>query len=139
MLDIVCHARLFIRKGKAMVERALRWIDVATLSTGLPLRIAVHEFRGAPGGPTVGITAAIHGDELAPVEVAPAGGAPERAEVRGTVRIALAVNPLVPVRRRATPQDMTNLNRVFPGDPNGWLGATGGQVRRRVPAGLDAA
>ena len=48
--------------------RTLRWIDVTTLASGLPLRVAVHEIRGARPGPTVGITASIHGDELAPVE-----------------------------------------------------------------------
>jgi predicted deacylase len=101
----------------------LRWIDVATLSTGLPLRIAVHEFSGTAGGPTVGITAAIHGDEVAPVEALRrlaqllAG-----AELRGTVRIAPVVNPLsFQSQTRHTPQDMNNLNRLFPGNPAGWL------------------
>ena len=55
-----------VERGRG--ERSMRWIDVATLASGLPLRVAVHELRGASDGPTVGITAAIHGDELAPVE-----------------------------------------------------------------------
>lgn len=106
-----------------MAVHRLRWIDVATLSTGLPLRIALHEFHGAAGGPTVGITAAIHGDELAPVEaLRRLSGRLQRAELRGTVRIAPVVNPLsFQSQTRNTPQDMTNLNRVFPGNPHGWL------------------
>lgn len=106
-----------------MAAHAFSWIEVATLSTGLPLRIAVHEFRGSSPGPTVGISAAIHGDELAPVEALRLLA--ERlmeADVRGTVRIVPVVNPLAfQAQTRHTPQDMTNLNRVFPGDPNGWL------------------
>jgi hypothetical protein len=111
------------REGEPVAEHTLNWIDVATLSTGLPLRVAVHEFRGAPGGPTVGITAAIHGDELAPVEaLRRLATRLEQTELRGTLRIAPVVNPLsFQSQTRNTPQDMTNLNRVFPGDPNGWL------------------
>lgn len=101
----------------------MRYIDVATLSTGLPLRIAVHEITGARPGPTVGLTAAIHGDELAPVEALRrlvAGIDPN--ELAGTLRVAPVVNPLAfQAQARHTPQDGQNLNRVFPGDPGGWL------------------
>jgi uncharacterized protein len=99
------------------------WIEVATLSTGLPLRL-VHEIAGKAGdGPTVGITASIHGDELAPVEalrrllasIDPRG-------LRGRLLVVPVVNPLAfQAQTRHTPQDMQNLNRVFPGDPDGWL------------------
>ncbi|HUG15544.1 MAG TPA: succinylglutamate desuccinylase/aspartoacylase family protein [Thermomicrobiales bacterium] len=103
--------------------RTLRWIDVTTLATGLPLRIAVHELRGARPGPTVGVTAAIHGDELAPVEALRRLVATlDPAEMAGRLSIAPVVNPLAfQAQTRHTPQDMQNLNRVFPGDPNGWL------------------
>ena len=102
---------------------SLRWIEVATLSTGLPLRIAVHEITGAAPGPTVGITASVHGDELAPVEaVRRLVASIDPAELRGTLRIVPVVNPLAfQSQTRHTPQDMQNLNRVFPGDPDGWL------------------
>ncbi len=105
-----------------MADYALRWIDVTTLSTGLPLRVAVHEYRGA-AGPTVGISAAIHGDELAPVEaLRRLAGRLAGADLRGRVLIAPVVNPLAfQSQTRHTPQDMTNLNRVFPGNPGGWL------------------
>ena len=45
------------------------WIDVATMATGLDLKIASYTVEGANDGPTVGLTAGIHGDELVPVEV----------------------------------------------------------------------
>jgi predicted deacylase len=106
-----------------MTNHVLRWIEVTTLATGLPLRIAVHEISGANPGPTVGITASIHGDELAPVEALRRLVASiDPATLRGTLRIAPVVNPLAfQSQTRHTPQDMQNLNRVFPGDSNGWL------------------
>ena len=101
----------------------IRWIDVGVLATGLPLRIAVHELRGEREGPTVGISASVHGDEVTPVEavrkllaeVSPAG-------IAGRLVVAPVVNPLAfQSHTRHTPQDMQNLNRVFPGDRDGWL------------------
>ncbi|MDQ4044038.1 MAG: succinylglutamate desuccinylase/aspartoacylase family protein [Chloroflexota bacterium] len=109
--------------GSITGSTSLRWIEVATLSTGLPLHIAVHEITGASPGPRVGITASVHGDELAPVEaVRRLVVSIDPAELRGTLRIAPVVNPLAfQSQTRHTPQDMQNLNRVFPGDPDGWL------------------
>jgi hypothetical protein len=103
--------------------RDLHWIDVATLSSGMPLRIAVHELRGTRSGPTLGICAAIHGDELAPVEaLRRLLGSLDRAELSGRLMVAPLVNPLAfQSQTRHTPQDMQNLNRLFPGDPDGWL------------------
>lgn len=106
-----------------MPAHHLRWIEITTLASGLPLRLAEHTFSGGQPGPSVGITAAIHGDELAPVEALRQLAARlQSAELRGTVRIVPVVNPLsFQAQTRNTPQDMTNLNRVFPGDRNGWL------------------
>jgi predicted deacylase len=121
--------------------RSLRWIDVATLASGLPLRVAVHELRGASDGPTVGITAAIHGDELAPVEaVRRLLDRIDINELRGRLIVVPVVNPLAfQSQTRHTPQDMQNLNRVFPGDRDGWLTE---QLATRIVAevlpGLDA-
>jgi len=103
--------------------RTVRWIEVATLSSGLPLRIAVHEITGARPGPVVGITASIHGDELAPVEaLRRLLESIDPTEMSGSLRVVPVVNPLAfQAQTRHTPQDMQNLNRVFPGDPDGWL------------------
>lgn len=103
--------------------RTLRWIDVTTLATGLPLRIALHEIQGARPGPAVGITAAIHGDELTPVEaVRRLLSSLDPREMSGRLLIVPVVNPLAfQAQTRHTPQDMQNLNRVFPGDASGWL------------------
>lgn len=120
---------------------SLRWIEVATLASGLPLRIAVHEINGANPGPTVGITASIHGDELAPVEaIRRLVASLNPAEMAGTLRIAPVVNPLAfQSHTRHTPQDMQNLNRVFPGDAGGWLTEQlGARFVEEFLPGLDA-
>ena len=104
-------------------HRELRWIDVGTLATGLPLRIAVHELRGDRDGPTVGICASIHGDEVTPVDAIRrllAELSPD--DITGRLVVVPVVNPLAfQSHTRHTAQDMQNLNRVFPGDANGWL------------------
>jgi predicted deacylase len=103
--------------------QTVRWIDVTTLASGLPLRIAVHEIVGARSGPTVGITASIHGDELAPIEaIRRLLATLDVADLSGRLLVVPVVNPLAfQAQTRHTPQDMQNLNRVFPGDPDGWL------------------
>lgn len=104
-------------------HRELRWIDVGTQATGLPLRVAVHELRGDRDGPAVGICASIHGDEVTPVEAIRrllADLSPD--DISGRLVVAPVVNPLAfQAHTRHTPQDMQNLNRVFPGDADGWL------------------
>jgi predicted deacylase len=103
-----------------MIER----IPVTTLVSGSELALTIHTFRGA-AGPRVGVSAAIHGDETVGVEVlrrlagllAEAGN-----DLRGTVRLLPVGNPLAyETNTRNTVLDQTNLNRVFPGDPDGWL------------------
>ncbi len=111
------------KAGAGAPGRTVRWIDVTTLATGLPLRVAVHEINGGRSGPTVGITASIHGDELAPVEALRRLLATiDPADISGRLLVVPVVNPLAfQSQTRHTPQDMQNLNRVFPGDPDGWL------------------
>lgn len=108
----------------------IRWIDVGTLATGLPLRIAIHDIRGERDGPTVGICASIHGDEVTPVEaIRRLLGELSPADIAGRLIVAPVVNPLAfQSHTRHTPQDMQNLNRVFPGDGDGWLTEQLGRV-----------
>ncbi|MEZ4570473.1 MAG: succinylglutamate desuccinylase/aspartoacylase family protein [Thermomicrobiales bacterium] len=98
-------------------------LTVGTLATGLPLRIAIHEIDGDRDGPTVGISASVHGDEVTPVEAVRRLLAEiSPADISGKLVVAPVVNPLAfQSHTRHTPQDMQNLNRVFPGDADGWL------------------
>lgn len=98
-------------------------LPVATLANGHRLELPVHEVRGAQDGPTLGITAAIHGDEPLGTEVIRRVLAElDPAAIRGTVLAMPVVNPYAyQSNTRNTPLDMSNLNRVFPGDVDGML------------------
>jgi hypothetical protein len=103
--------------------KSFSWLSVTTLASGMELRIPVHRIVGAHPGPTLGITAGIHGDEYLPLEVVRQMVAQiDPAQLHGTIIAIPVVNPLaIESQTRNTPIDMLNLNRVFPGDPNGWL------------------
>ncbi|MBO6939183.1 MAG: succinylglutamate desuccinylase/aspartoacylase family protein [Deltaproteobacteria bacterium] len=85
-----------------------------------PVRIPLIVVQGAHDGPTVGLTAAVHGNEL--------NGIPtihrlfkrlDPAEVRGTVVGATIVNVPGYLRYDRLFPDDRDLNRIFPGKPNG--------------------
>lgn len=117
------------------------WITLGAMATGAPLRLPIHTIRGAQPGPVVGLSAGIHGDEIAPVEVVRrVVEVLDPASLRGTLRVMPVANPLAfEGASRHTPHDMQNLNRVFPGDPAGWLTEqlAAAIVERFLP-GLDA-
>jgi predicted deacylase len=104
-----------------MTGRRLRWIEVATLATGAPLRVPVHEVDGAAAGPCLGVSALLHGDEVTGPEVVRRvldGVDPEK--LRGRLRLVPVANPLAfQALTRVTPGsiEISNLNRVFPADP----------------------
>jgi predicted deacylase len=106
--------------------RTTRWVDVATLASGASLRLALHEIVGTRGdGPTLGISALIHGDEIVGLEVIRriiAGTDPTK--LRGRLLLLPVANPLAfEALTRNTPLavEVGNLNRVFPGDAAGDL------------------
>ncbi len=97
-------------------------IPITSLASGAEISLALHELRGRRGDvPTLGLAAGIHGDEAVGVEILfrirrrlSAG------DLRGRVLMLPCANPLsYAAITRNTPLDMTNLNRVFPGDPHG--------------------
>ncbi|HYU17396.1 MAG TPA: succinylglutamate desuccinylase/aspartoacylase family protein [Chloroflexota bacterium] len=98
-------------------------IPVTTLASGQELFIPLHRLEGAAPGPTLGLSAVVHGDEPLPNEVIRrvlTGIDPAR--LRGTILAVPVVNALAfQSLSRNTPIDMLDLNRNFPGDPGGWL------------------
>src|SRR5579859_3760488 len=94
--------------------------------------VPVVELTGAPGGPRLTVLAGVHGCEYAPMAAvrrwtrALAG-----RELRGNVRAVRVLN--LPAFRARTPfvvpDDGKNLNRCFPGDPDGTV-ASGWPTRR---------
>ncbi len=109
--------------SKSTPGKSFSWLDVTTLASGMPLRLPLHRVTGAAPGPILGLTASIHGDEYLPIEVVRQVVAQlDPGQLRGEVIAMPVANPLAfEAQTRNTPIDMLNLNRIFPGDPKGWL------------------
>lgn len=104
-----------------MAKATIRWIEVCTLASGAPLRVAVHEINGASDGPTLGVSALIHGDEVTgPEVIRRVVDAVDPGRLRGRLRLVPVANPLAfQTLTRGMPLavEASNLNRVFPADP----------------------
>jgi predicted deacylase len=103
-------------------SRSLHVLPVHTLANGHQLGLHVHEIRGARPGPTLGIIGTIHGDEPLSIEIIRRiVQATDPATLGGTIRALPVANPYALMSlTRNTPIDMNNLNRIFPGDQNGF-------------------
>ena len=101
--------------------REVRWIPVATLSNGHEFGLSVHSVQGSGDGPRVGVVAGAHGDEPLTVEtVRRLLLELEQLPLRGTVTAIPCMNPYaLHALARHTPVDGADLNRQFPGDPDG--------------------
>jgi predicted deacylase len=94
------------------------------MANGTEVTLVLHELSGKKGdGPTVGICAAIHGNEPTGTEIVlDVARLFSSGEFRGRLLLLPVANPLAfEANSRNTPLDDMNLNRVFPGNPNGWL------------------
>jgi uncharacterized protein len=101
-------------------ERRRIEIPVAKLPTGTGLLLPIMVINGAKPGPTVWISAAVHGDEVNGVEII--GRVLEKIEARELAGCLIAV-PIVNVfgfnaQSRYLP-DRRDLNRSFPGFEQG--------------------
>ena len=96
---------------------------IATLASGFELGLTMHVIRGTKPGPSVGVSAMIHGDELDGLLIArELARTLDPAALRGSVWILGVANPLAMEGiTRNTPIDMLDMNRLFPGSPDGWL------------------
>jgi predicted deacylase len=100
--------------------QARGWCQVGLGPATVSLPIAIT--HGAQPGPVLAVTAGIHGGEYVPVVAARqfVRGLDPTA-MRGTVVVSLQSSPVAFEQRRAfvNPLDGQNLNRSFPGDPDG--------------------
>lgn len=104
--------------------RSIRRVPLFHMASGEEAALHLHEVTGGRGdGPTVGICAAIHGDEGVGTQMIMALMAGlDDAEVAGRLLVLPVVNPYsFAAKSRQNPVDDINLNRVFPGAANGWL------------------
>ena len=107
----------------ANTERTVTKVPVTTLANGHVLELTMHEVRGREAGPTLGVVAGIHGDEpLGPETVRRLLEQISSESLRGTVLALPVANAYAfQALTRNTPLDMSNLNRIFPGNPDGML------------------
>lgn len=101
-------------------------VEVSQSYTGHPVRIPVTVVAGTRPGPACFVTAAVHGDELngvGAVRRLVAEAKVRRRELRGTLVCLPLVNVLgFHVHSRYLP-DRRDLNREFPGNPDGPMAA----------------
>jgi uncharacterized protein len=96
---------------------------VAVLANGHRLELPLHRVRGPDDGPRLGVIAGIHGDEPLGVEIVRRLLVELDAQaLRGELLAVPVANPYAfAALTRHTPIDAANLNRSFPGDPDGTL------------------
>ena len=97
---------------------------VTVFADGTEAVLHVHEIVGGAGaGPTVGISAAIHGDEqTGPQIILDFARGLDASRMKGRLLLLPVANPRsFEARTRHNPVDDLNLNRLFPGVAGGWF------------------
>lgn len=118
-------------------------LPVSVLSDHTPVNLRVHVIHGKRPGPTVFVSAAMHGDEVMGVEVARRLLQSELLDrLRGTLMVVPIVNAFGFHNRSRYLPDRRDLNRSFPGSSEGSLasrlaGIFLKQVVTRCDLGID--
>jgi hypothetical protein len=123
--------------------QALAEIRVAKLPTGTWMHLPIAVVHGRHPGPTIWLSAAIHGDELNGIAIV--RGVLRRLDarsVRGTLLAAPIVNAFGLISESRYLPDRRDLNRSFPGAKHGSLAAQLAylfmqQIVRRCSFGID--
>lgn len=99
-------------------------IPISTLSDHTPVTISAHVIHGRQEGPTIFISAGIHGDEVIGVEIVRRLlRAKPLKKLRGTLIVVPIVNTFGFLNHSRYLPDRRDLNRCFPGSPHGSLGS----------------
>lgn len=105
-------------------EQRLVDLPVSKFSTHTPVTLPVRVLHGRQAGPTLFVSAAIHGDEILGVEIIRRlVRAPALKRLKGTLLCVPIVNVFGFVSHSRYLPDRRDLNRSFPGTPNGSLAA----------------
>lgn len=110
--------RTFVSPGR---ERFA--IPVSLLASGHQLTIPVLTITGVRPGPRVGVSAMVHGDEIEGLLIIrELWKSIDPSQLAGSLWLMPCANPLaMEAVTRNTPIDMLDMNRLFPGQPDGWL------------------
>jgi predicted deacylase len=99
-------------------------IPVSVLSDHTPVSMSVHVVHGRRPGPTLFVSAAVHGDEIIGVEILRRLLRTSPLErLRGTLLVIPVVNAFGFLNRSRYLPDRRDLNRSFPGHASGSLAA----------------
>ncbi|MFT6169002.1 MAG: putative deacylase [Celeribacter sp.] len=97
-------------------------LPVSTLADHTPVTLSAHVIHGRHAGPTVFVSAGIHGDEVIGVEIVRRLlRAKHLKSLRGTLIVVPIVNTFGFLNHSRYLPDRRDLNRCFPGSPNGSL------------------
>jgi len=108
----------------ALGERRNIQLPVANLYTNTPVNLPVRIVRGREPGPTIFVSAALHGDEIIGVEIIRRLlTLPALTQLRGTLLAVPIVNTLAFLHHSRYLPDRRDLNRSFPGSERGSLAA----------------
>lgn len=103
---------------KGRIHRA--WLHLINNGIGEPVRVPMLVARGLRDGPVLGLTAALHGNELNGVRVIQKlFDELEVGALSGTIVGVLAANVPAVVREQRFFNDGVDLNRIAPGRPDG--------------------
>ena len=104
-----------------MARHIIRRPKFTTMADGTDAVLTIHELVGQADGPTVGISASIHGNENAGSQIIrELWEALQGSEISGRLVLLPVANPRAfAVNKRFTPVDELNLNRQFPGSKSG--------------------
>jgi uncharacterized protein len=99
-------------------------LDLGWLYIQEPIRIPVHVFHGVRPGPTLWISACIHGDEVNSIPIVRrVMEAIDPARLSGTILAIPAINAFGLIHQTRYLPDRRDLNRSFPGSKRGSLTA----------------
>ena len=116
----------FTLAGIEVAAGSRRTVDVpvGVFSNHTPVNMSIHVVHGAQAGPTIFVSAAIHGDEVIGVEIVRRllGGL-DPAHMRGTLLAIPVVNAFGFLAHSRYLPDRRDLNRSFPGSAEGSLAA----------------
>ncbi|MEO0401025.1 MAG: succinylglutamate desuccinylase/aspartoacylase family protein, partial [Pseudomonadota bacterium] len=104
--------------------RASIALPVSALPDHTPINLRVEVIHGKRPGPTIFVSAAVHGDEVIGVEIVRRLlRAPQLDTLRGTLLVVPIVNSFGFLARSRYLPDRRDLNRCFPGTASGSLGS----------------
>ncbi|MBW2452183.1 MAG: succinylglutamate desuccinylase/aspartoacylase family protein [Deltaproteobacteria bacterium] len=103
-------------------DRATIDLPMARLYTHSAMTLPVHVVHGKQSGPTLFLSAAVHGDEINGVEIIRRVlHSKSMQRLKGTLLAVPVVNPYGLIQRSRYLPDRRDLNRSFPGSPKGSL------------------